>query len=280
MNTYTHIFSVGYRCSSAGILKSLGFKHASYPFDWLVSRLPIIEHCLSTEFVEFLNKNNYTKKQTATHGYATADPESKTWVCDESIQLNNYYETTFSYDKMDLHMASHLSPDRDAYSHKLMMNHHDITTDRDFEYYQRCINRWNQMLETAEGNALSLYIHPMIFREEFIKSGANIQMDIRRIHRVFRERFRGKSNLDGIYIIPVKTEYKLPTKHCAKYVLEEQPDEEDTPSCRICILWANSGFVDAGEIFMGDCGDETYVIQDYLQKTVANGALLENSNSR
>ena len=34
--------SFGYRCSCAGILKDLGLKHESYPFDWLISNLSVI----------------------------------------------------------------------------------------------------------------------------------------------------------------------------------------------------------------------------------------------
>ena len=78
----------------------------------------------------------------------------------------------------------------------------------------------------------------------------------------------------GIYIIPVKTPFDYPTNHCAKYVLEEQPDDKSTPGCRICILWANRDFIDAGEIFMGNCHAEIYVIKDYLQKTIQINGLL------
>ncbi len=81
---------------------------------------------------------------------------------------------------------------------------------------------------------------------------------------------------DGIYIIPVKTPFEYPTNHCAKYVLEEQPDD-DMANCRVCILWTNRDFIDAGEIFMGNCQAETYVIKDYLQQTVNNRRLLPNS---
>jgi hypothetical protein len=79
---------------------------------------------------------------------------------------------------------------------------------------------------------------------------------------------------DGIYIIPVKTPYADPTNQCCKYVLEEQPDDIETPGCRICILWANRELVDAGEIFMGECYVETYVIKDYVLKTIENRGLL------
>ena len=70
---YDQICSLGYRCSSAGILKSLGLKTESYPFDWLVSRLPIIEHCLQTGFKHFLEVDNYECVKSVTNNYMSID---------------------------------------------------------------------------------------------------------------------------------------------------------------------------------------------------------------
>jgi hypothetical protein len=47
--------SLGYRCSSAALLKKLQLKNESYPFDWLVSRLSVIEDSIQSGFKEFLN---------------------------------------------------------------------------------------------------------------------------------------------------------------------------------------------------------------------------------
>lgn len=272
MSKYKYIFSLGYRCSSAGILKSLGLKRESYPFDWMVSRLPIIEHCVETGFVEFLNRNNYAKKRSATYGYPTSDPNGRQWICDESIRVNNYYESAppsiYHATDLNLYLVPYLTPEHDAYSHKLMMNHHDITEDKDSAYYERCVTRWNQMCEDPD-NKLSLYIHPAIFKSEYDKSKLDIQEELHRFHRSI-----GLTRHDGIYVIPVKTPYEHPTNHCAKYVLEELADDDLTPNCRICVLWTNSGFIDAGEIFMGNSFVETYVVKEYVQKTAENGKLL------
>jgi hypothetical protein len=56
------LFSLGFRCSSASLIKSLGLKNESYPFDWLVSRLSVIQHCIESDFVEFLNLDNYKRQ--------------------------------------------------------------------------------------------------------------------------------------------------------------------------------------------------------------------------
>ena len=266
--SYDQIISLGYRCSSAGIIKSLGLKTESYPFDWLVSRLPIIEHCIRTDFKEFLNPDNYTTKQGTTNHYVSIDPSSRQWICNESICFNEYYEST-EIPHIQYYLPQPLSPENDAYGYKLMMNHRNIKTNTpDQAYYARCIERWSKSQKH-----LVLYIHPAVFYEEFLKTRQELIKELRRAHESIIPAG------DGIYIIPVRTPFEYPTNHCAKYVLEEQPDYDMT-NCRVCILWANRDFIDAGEIFMGNCHVETYVIKDYLQQTVNNRGLLPNSSSK
>ena len=266
--SYEYIFSLGYRCSSAGILKSLGLKHESYPFDWLVSRLPIIEHCIETGFSEFLSPNNYECATGVTNNYTSIDPASRQWVCNESFCINQYYSAATHSEKMKLYLPRPISPERDAYGHVFMMNHRNIKTNQsDQEYFARCVERWKSL---STKKTLSLYIHPAIFYEEFLSIKPELLEELRRAHRSIST----SHPHDGIYIIPVKTPFEYPTNHCAKYVLEEQPDDPTTSRCRICILWANRDFIDAGEIFMGNCHAETYVIKDYLQKTIEKKGLL------
>lgn len=272
-NPYDCIFSIGYRCSSAGILKSLGLKTESYPFDWLVSRLPIIEHCVKTEFKSFLNPDNYRCGNGATNNYSSLDPSSAQWICDESICVNDYYER-IDLPNIDLYLPNPISPERDAYGNKIMMNHHNIKNSKPHqEYFARCIDRWNRLWNRKK--TLSLYIHPATFHSEFLSIKPRLIKDIRGFHHFMT--FYNRSH-EGIYIIPVKTQYEYPTNHCCKYVLEEQPDDPNLPGCRICILWTNRDFVDAGEIFMGNSYVETYVVKDYLEKTVDNKGLLVNSS--
>ena len=276
---YDHIFSLGYRCSSAGILKSLGYKHESYPFDWLVSRLPIIEHCIKTDFREFLNPVNYECRTGVTNNYTSMDPTSRQWICNESFCVNQYYNNSTSTlfeeektEKLKYYLPRPISPERDAYGNNLIMNHRNIKTNQsDQEYFARCVERWKSM---STKKTLALYIHPAIFYEEFLSIKLDLLKELRRAHKSISTTHPH----DGIYIIPVKTPYNDPTNHCCKYILEEQPDNTTTPRCRICILWANRDFIDAGEIFMGTSHVETYVIKDYLQQTVNNNNLLKNSS--
>ena len=165
-----------------------------------------------------------------------------------------------------------------------MMNHRNIKRNtNDLEYFSRCVDRWKNMI-TSTSRTLSIYIHPAVFYEEFVSIREDLLKEVRRFHMSFCDIVSTKlqgglaeegdtttHRRDGIYIIPVKTPYDNPTNHCAKYVLEEQPDSETSPGCRICILWTNRYFVDAGEIFMGNCHVETYVVKDYLIQTIKGG---------
>ena len=286
---YDCVFSLGYRCSSAGILKSLGLKHESYPFDWMVSRLPIIEDCIATGFVHYLDPANYSCVTGVTNHYTSTNPESRIIICKEEICFNKYYEKSTAsnivkYSGLEevgirtnsvelcsktfgLYLPKPVSSIRDAYGYRMMMNHHDIKKNREHQdYFARCVERWNTL---PSKKTLSLYIHPVIFHEQFISIQTELLNEIRRVHSSIYAKMRN----DGIYIIPVRTQYTDPTNHCCKYILEEVPDDESVTGCRICILWANCDFVDAGEIFMGVSYIETYVIKEYVMKIVENRKL-------
>ena len=270
---YDQILSLGYRCSSAGILKSLGLKRESYPFDWLVSRLPIIEHCIQTDFREFLNPDNYKCTTGATNNYTSIDYTSKQLVCNESFCFNEFYEQYPKLESVKYYLHRPIDRMRDAYGYKLMINHRNIKKSQiDQEYFARCVKRWKS---TSAKKRLALYIHPVIFYEEFLSIKKELIGELKRAYQSISK----THHHDGIYIIPVKTPFEYPTNHCCKYVLEEQPDDPIVPRCRICILWTNLNFIDAGEIFMGNSYVETYVVKDYLFHTLNNRNLLENTAS-
>lgn len=124
------IISLGYRCSVAGILKKLGLKHESFPFDWLVSRLPVIQHCIEDDFKEFFNLENYQLKYTHTFAHMNT---LEGFVCNENMLANMYYQPIQNKDP------------KNAYQFNLAMNHHNIIENRnDYEYYKRCVERFQK----------------------------------------------------------------------------------------------------------------------------------------
>jgi len=262
------IFSLGYRCSSAGIIKRLGVKSESFPFDWLVSRLPIIEHCTKHGFQEFLNPDNYEHRLTNTHHYPTPDSDPQ-WICGESIHWNRFYQTQtqtqdFTLDH-DIYIQKPLSVPRDAYAHHMLINHKNIKTEEDHNYYKRCVARWQQLLESTN-TKIAFYIHPTIYHEQPIEPIAN---EIERFHHSMSTQ---TDNYKGIYVVPVRTEYPYPIGNHKQEVIETIRSDLNA-NYTISVLWTNRDFIDAGEIFMGNCHVETYVVNDYLQKTIQNGGL-------
>jgi hypothetical protein len=62
--------SIGENCSTAWYLKELNLKNSSYPFDWIFSSPAVVEHCIETDFLHYLNKSQMyesTDKKHAGH---------------------------------------------------------------------------------------------------------------------------------------------------------------------------------------------------------------------
>jgi len=55
--TIYHICSFGVNCHIASIIKELGWKKASYPFDWIFSDLNMVLDCLQDRFKKFLDRS-------------------------------------------------------------------------------------------------------------------------------------------------------------------------------------------------------------------------------
>jgi Putative papain-like cysteine peptidase (DUF1796) len=249
-----YVFSLGYRCSAAGILKRLQFKTESYPFDWLVSRLPIIEHCIDTNFREFLEESNYDYLQTNTYHYPTplSPPQ---WICDERIYWNRFYEEVFDMSNTQLYIPAPLQTPRDAYAHRFLINHKSPTDDHD--YYERCVERWRKMAE-SDYPKVALYIHPT----QIEKNISEIKIEIERFHESISQTVK---NYRGLYVIPVRMEHVYPIDQHVKEVVETI---FETDTCTIVILWANRDFIDAGEIFMGNMWLETDRLCEWVQHQI------------
>ena len=196
MSTPT-IISVGHRCSCAGLLKELGYKQESYPFDWLISKLDVIQHCIENNFVEFMKKENY--KVIMCNTINNTD-NVITHLKEEGIYVNRFYQPEQSASKSTFHL-------------RLGINHYDIFSDHGRSYYQRCIHRFKTKMLSTDKKIL-LYFHPIIGSNEFQNNYDSIRDLI--IH--FFDFIQGTyKNVYGLFIILVKCEkvdlkilYKLP----------------------------------------------------------------------
>ena len=289
------IISFGFRCSSAAILKKMGFKNESYPFDWLISDLSTIKHCLKDDFKEFLNLDNYTRKYTKT--YEMAD-STQGFVCDEHLMVNTFYQPK---EIMDV---------ENTYQYKLAMNHHNILEQKDKEYYTRCVQRLRELI-ISDKSKIYLHICRLITKEKYVKEKTEILNKLIEFDDSINSKVEDKIvSIKGIIFILVKnpneetlsipsssSEFSveapsltppllqtlsIPTSSsefsveapsltplCLKNkITKELLYESIVTKTKIYIIFTNSYFIDAGEEFMGNYSEETEYIKNIIKENI------------
>jgi hypothetical protein len=177
------IISFGHRCLSANIIKCLGLKYESYPFDWLVSKLDVIQDCIETNFAHFLNVDNYVKKEIETNNII----DGKVYKIYNGIEQINIY-----YDKNNNNNSLYLC--------KLAINHRHINEIDNYKYYERCIKRLYELLD-SNIKKYYIYIHPIIGINEY----ENEKDNILKIFDDFSEFIIKKTNnIFGFFFIFIK----------------------------------------------------------------------------
>lgn len=239
MNNSTYI-SFGYRCSSAGILKKLQLKNESYPFDWLISTLSVITDCIKYNFYEFLNIENYTRRHTNTYEMANS---KEGFICDEYILFNRYYQ------------PSHMMNETNTYQYQLAMNHRDIYKPDDYEYLQRCIERFNEL---AQSSLPKKYIHitPLIKLEEYNVFGEHYLENCKNFDDFICDAIKGP--ISGIIFIMVRS-------NDTDFRTELLPVQTQMGT-QIYVIYTNKDFKDAGETFMGNY----YREQEFIENIILN----------
>ena len=260
------IVSLGYRCPAAGIAKLLGRKTESHPFDWMISRLPIVQHCIETDFQYFMDPDNYAETRTMTAHYDTHEGVVIK-ICDETIQYNTYYE---EFPLHAMHTTEQLTTPRDTYAYHLATNHHSIKNPVDKEYYARCVGRFRQIISDKSQPVLFIYIHQTLTLREFQSYRSSlIQSYLNFANFLQKKMDRTDAEQDAIsrilFIVPVRTPFPYPITNRYPDVLETLVE---TPNTIIKAMYANRDFVDAGEIFMRnayiECDTLCYYISTLL----------------
>jgi len=241
--------SFGFRCSVASILKELNLKNESFPFDWIVSRLHVIKHCIETNFIEFLNVKNYEKIHTNTYRMKDCDD---TFICDEHITANMYYQPEY------------LKNESNTYQYHLAINHHNIFDEKDYSYYLRTIERFNAALNDSTEEIKYIHICPLIFENTF-----SYERTIKEIVDFDNFIFSKNKSTQGLFVILLSNyrevnEYenkKSQTVSLLEYMILSDRSEKYPI---IHIIYANRDFMDAGSIFMGNCEKETEEIKNIV----------------
>ena len=115
---YRHVVSLGSNCYASQLLKARKLKRWSAPFDWVFSTPAMVEHCLRDDFATLLDRS-----------LLEALPERPGAV---GLELS---EHAFYRDRFDV---------------PRMFNHHDMTTDADYGYLVRCVERLRGVLRGGE----------------------------------------------------------------------------------------------------------------------------------
>lgn len=105
---YEHVISIGTACWTSQLIKDAGLKRFSCPFDWIFSSPAFVGHCLEDDFAEFLSRDRWV---------SVGGPQQ--WT---------------------------LPLIRDRYGLGRILNHHDASSDADFGYLTRSVDRFRGVL--------------------------------------------------------------------------------------------------------------------------------------
>jgi hypothetical protein len=228
------IIPLGHRCSTTGFIKELNYRTESYPFDWVISKLDTIQHCIETNFIEFINKSNYKLITCPSHnnldGKIIPIQGGK-----ECVLLNTFYQEQY--------------PLESTYTLKLALVHHDIFADG-YDYFQRCIERFKVKMNDSDKKIL-LYFHPYLGQIEYSKNEVSILESIVNFFNFIQAVY---SNVYGLFFIIMQGKY---TKLTILYTL---------PDITIYKLETNPDFIDRGTIWEGTCTDEFNIVSNIIRQ--------------
>ena len=105
--------SLGSYCITSFLLKSFGLKIESHPFDWQITTIENIIHMIEDNFKELMNKKNIIEMTN-------------------SSSKNIYY-----FDSVKKLVPATL----------LDLCHHNLKNEKHYQYFERCINRFNKLTE-------------------------------------------------------------------------------------------------------------------------------------
>lgn len=111
------VVSVGDHCLTASVLKNLGLKKQSYPFDWIFSDIRMVNHCIQDGFSTFLDRSQHIKISDS----EKLSPDAN--FCD-----HRYY--------------------KEHYGVLFAFNHYDISIDKIYKYYERYVDRFINLLNS------------------------------------------------------------------------------------------------------------------------------------
>jgi hypothetical protein len=270
-------FSIGYRSIGAHILKRLGLTTPDlYPFDDVITRLPVVKHCIETEFRYVLDASNYMLANTKTMQHATTSSPTLV-ISRDRIWFNTYYQNHavdwLPVRLMQLPRVCRFPEDTHAYHFAVPMR--EGCVEPNVEDMRKRVERWMRMIRSPVPKRF-LYVHPIIAETEYL---ANKYTLLRECIE-FQEWFSQYTNhIRGCFVFLVRTSYPAPmTDHIPTsypdivdhvYCGQRWKQYDDTLSesskeCDIFVIYANRELEDAVDGYYGPCMIEMDALQGNL----------------
>lgn len=127
-----YVCSLGFSCHSAFLLKRNNLKKCSYPFDWIYSNFIVVIDSLTDNFEKFLDKDNLI----------------------DHMHYTPYKIIQCGYKRYLVRLDNDKKKKKNQCGHKLygsaMFNHSNPRNQDVYEYYERCIVRFNNLLDKKE----------------------------------------------------------------------------------------------------------------------------------
>ena len=247
------LFSIGHRCTSASLVKELHLKFESYPFDWVVSKLEVVIHCIETDFAEYTKPENYREVKSETFNLCDG---VKRHICYENIVYNDFYEHYPFTSETDIDKYPNTRENTGTYGRMLALTHHDIRKERDRGYFQRCVDRFKRILALSQ-QKFYLYSHPLLGVDDFESQSPSLLL----YFIDFVETFKTKTaNAHGIFFVLVKNETR---KH-------EVVPMFASNDLSVFVVYANNNLVDGGGVYDGDFYNEQHKILTTIERVIAS----------
>jgi len=229
-----HFCSLGYRCQIGTIMQNIGIKTVSYPFDWIVSDLLVKIDIINDNFEKFLDINNY---EYIENGEVNNIIDNKKIL----IEHDNYFYNKFYGNNND-----------GLYHLKIGLNHYDLKNAENYDYFKRCIDRFNNLLKLSD-NKIFIYMNPLISQdklEETINS-----------YNIFTNYFKTiTNNFVIIYFILLHTNDNI-----GSYNIYNNDKNK-----LIVIINCNKNFIDYGFLYPERGNIEPILMQNLLKDIIDN----------
>jgi hypothetical protein len=124
-----HIISLGSHCLASSLIKMAGLKKFSTPFDWTYSNPKSVIHCIKDRFNTFLDSKYYVQ--------TTSECKSH-----ERAAHHLWYQENFGINHT--------------------FNHHNPIIGIDYDYFRRCVDRFNRVMDNRDTKLFIMISRPSI----------------------------------------------------------------------------------------------------------------------